>query len=105
MRPIYAEAHMKIEFIASVAIITPKPAESRKLFMDTLGLPLEPHAGDDYYFSERIAGSKHFGVWPLSQAAEACFGTKEWPSDRPVPHACFEFEVADKEGVASAAEE
>jgi hypothetical protein len=30
---------MKILFIASVAIITPEPAESRKLFMETLGLP------------------------------------------------------------------
>jgi catechol 2,3-dioxygenase-like lactoylglutathione lyase family enzyme len=96
---------MNILFVASVAIITPQPAESRKLFMDTLGLPLKPHAGDDYYSSESIPGSKHFGVWPLAQAAEACFGTREWPSDRPVPHACFEFEVADIESVASGAAE
>ena len=96
---------MKILFIASVAIITPEPAESRKLFMETLGLPLKRHEGDDYYFSESIGGSKHFGVWPLSQAAQACFGTTVWPSDRPIPHACFEFEVADKESVATAAEE
>jgi catechol 2,3-dioxygenase-like lactoylglutathione lyase family enzyme len=96
---------MRILFVASVALITQNPAESRKLFMDTLGLPLKPHAGDDYYFSEEIAGAKHFGVWPLAQAAEACFGTREWPADRPVPHACFEFEVADKESVASAAAE
>ena len=96
---------MNILFVASAAIITPKPAESRRLFMDTLGLPLKPHAGDDYYFSDSIPGSKHFGVWPLAQAAEACFGTPEWPSDRPVPHACFEFEVADMESVASGAKE
>lgn len=96
---------MEISFITSVAIVTPKAAESRKLFVDTLGLPLKPHEGDDYYFSESIAGSKHFGVWPLSQAAQACFGTTEWPSDRPIPHACFEFEVANIESVASAAQE
>jgi len=96
---------MKIMFIASVAIVTPEPAESRKLFIDTLGLPLKPHEGDDYYFSEEIAGSKHFGVWPLSQAAEACFGTTEWPADRPTPHACFEFEVADQASVAAGAKE
>jgi len=96
---------MKILFITSVAVITPNPAESRRLFIDTLGLPLKHPEGDDYYFSASIAGSKHFGVWPLSQAAEACFGTREWPSDRPVPHASFEFEVADKESVASAAKE
>lgn len=40
-----------------------------------------------------------------SQAAEACFGAAVWPSDRPVLHACFEFEVADKDSVAAAAEE
>ena len=96
---------MKILFIASVAIITPEPAESRKLFMETLGLPLKRQEGSDYYFSESIGGSKHFSVWPLSQAAQACFGTTVWPSGRPIPHACFEFEVADKESVATAAEE
>jgi len=96
---------MKILFVASVAIVTPDPPESRKLFIDALGLPLKRHEGDEYYFSESIEGSKHFGVWPLSQAAQACFGTTVWPPDRPVPHACFEFEVADEAGVASAADE
>jgi catechol 2,3-dioxygenase-like lactoylglutathione lyase family enzyme len=96
---------MKILFMTSIAIITPKPAESRRLFMDTLGLPLKHPEGDDYYFSDSIACSKHFGVWPLAQAADACFGTREWPSDRPIPHASFAFEVADKESVASAAKE
>lgn len=96
---------MKILFITSVAVITPNPAESRKLFINTLGLPLKHPEGDDYYFSASIEGSKHFGLRPLSQAAEACFSTKDWPLDRPVPHASFEFEVADKESVASAAKE
>ena len=96
---------MKILFITSVAIITPNLSESRRLFVDTLGLPLKAHENDDYYFSQDIAGSKHFGVWPLSKAAEACFSTREWPSDRPIPHASFEFEVADKQSVASAAKE
>ncbi len=96
---------MKILFISSVAIVTPDPVESRKLLIDALGLPLKRHEGDEYYFSESIEGSKHFGVWPLSQAAQACFGTTVWPPDRPIPHACFEFEVADKDSVASAADE
>ncbi len=30
-------------------------------------------------------GSKHFDLWPLSKAAEACFGTAQWPADRVVP--------------------
>ncbi len=96
---------MKILFISSMAIVTPNPAESRKLFMDALGLPLKRHDGGEYYFSEKIAGSKHFGVWPLSQEAEACFGTSEWPVDRPVPQACIEFEVEDLDSVTSAAQE
>jgi catechol 2,3-dioxygenase-like lactoylglutathione lyase family enzyme len=96
---------MKILFISSMAVVTPDPAQSRKLFIDALGLPLERHDGDDYYFSERIGGSKHFGIWPLSQAAEACFGTAEWPPERPVPQACIEFEVEDLDSVAAAASE
>jgi catechol 2,3-dioxygenase-like lactoylglutathione lyase family enzyme len=93
---------MKVLFIASIATIARDPVESRKLFVDTLGLPLE---GDDYAHSENIGGSKHFGVWPLRDAAEACFGTSEWPSDRPIPQASVEFEVQDAAAVAEAASE
>jgi catechol 2,3-dioxygenase-like lactoylglutathione lyase family enzyme len=96
---------LNIEFIASFAVITPDPAKSRALFVDGLGLPLEASEGDDYFHSERIAGTKHFGVWPLSQAAQACFGSPEWPSGRPVPQASVEFEVADPAAVQAAAEE
>ena len=94
---------MQIEFIASVAIVARDAAHSRKLFVDTLGLPLEGE--DDYLHSEKIGGSKHFGVWPLSQAAEACFGVPEWPSDRPIPQASIEFEVANQAAVEQAARE
>ena len=94
---------MQIEFIASVAVVTSHPARSRKLFVDTLRLPLDGE--DDYLHSERIGGSKHFGVWPLQQAAEACFGVPEWPTDRPVPQASVEFEVASEAAVEEAARE
>jgi catechol 2,3-dioxygenase-like lactoylglutathione lyase family enzyme len=96
---------MNVEFMASCAVITPDPPASRPLFVDALGLPLETSEGDDYAHSEHIDGVKHFGVWPLSQAAQACFGTSEWPADRPVPQACFEFDLADPAAVAAAAEE
>jgi catechol 2,3-dioxygenase-like lactoylglutathione lyase family enzyme len=96
---------MQILFVSSMAIIAQDPAASRKLFIDTLGLPLEAAPGDDYFHSEKIGGSKHFGVWPLSQAAEACFGTPEWPSDRPIPQASVEFEVENQAAVALAAQE
>src|SRR3989442_1560450 len=96
---------MNILFIASVAVITPDPGRSRELYVDTLGLPLESEPGDDYLHSERIGGAKHFGIWPLSQAAQACFGTDEWPSDHAIPQASVEFEVADAAAVAGAAAE
>jgi catechol 2,3-dioxygenase-like lactoylglutathione lyase family enzyme len=96
---------MDVEFIASIAVITPDPAESRKLYVEALGLPLTASEGDEYLHSEAIGGSKHFGVWPLSQAAEACFGTPEWPADRPVPQASVEFEVRDADAVGAAAAE
>lgn len=96
---------MDIEFIASVSVIAPDPPRSRELFVDALGLPLTAGQGDEYFFSESIGGSKHFGVWPLAQAAEACFGTGDWPDDRPVPQASIEFEVANAAAVQSAADE
>ena len=96
---------MKIEFVASVAVITADPPESRKLYVGMLGLPLEADPSGDYYSSGAIEGSKHFGVWPLAQAADACFGTPEWPSDRRVPQASIEFEVADVAAVAAAEQE
>jgi catechol 2,3-dioxygenase-like lactoylglutathione lyase family enzyme len=96
---------MQIEFIASFAIITPDTAQSRALYVDALGLPLGHAEGDDYLHSEAIGGSKHFGVWPLSQAAQACFGSGEWPAGTPIPQASVEFEVADERAVQDAADE
>lgn len=90
---------MNVQFVASVAPITPDPAASRRLYVDAVGLPLE---GDDYIHSENVPGSRHFGVWPLAQAAEACFGTSQWPADRPVPQASIEFDVADENAVRAA---
>jgi len=96
---------MDVQFIASVAVITADPVQSRRLYMDTLGLPLQAAEGDDYFHSENIGGSKHFGVWPLAEAAQSCFGSPEWPSDRKVPQASVEFEVADEAAVAAAERE
>ena len=95
---------MDVLFITSVAVVAADPAASRRLFIDALGLPLEGE-GDGYYSSGSIPGSKHFGVWPLSEAAEACFGTPEWPAGRVIPQASIEVEVADAEAVAAAGDE
>jgi len=96
---------MKVEFVASVAIVTPDPARSRRLFVDTLRLPLEHAEGDDYYSTGNLGGSKHFGVWPLAQAAQACFGTTAWPLDKPVPQVSIEFELANEAAVEQGAKE
>jgi len=95
---------MDVLFITSVAVVAADPAASRRLLIDALGLPLEGE-GDGYYSSGSIPGSKHFGVWPLSEAAQACFGTPEWPAGRVIPQASIEVEVADAEAVAAAGDE
>ena len=96
---------MDIEFLSSVAVIAPDPPASRKLYVDALGLPLGGSGGDEYHHTDQIDGCKHFGVWPLSQAAQACFGTQEWPGDRTTPQASIEFDLPDAGAVDAAAQE
>jgi catechol 2,3-dioxygenase-like lactoylglutathione lyase family enzyme len=95
---------MEIEFLSTIAVITPDPPASRSLYIDALGLALES-GGGEYWHSERISGCKHFGIWPLSQAAEACFGTTQWPTERQLPQVSIEFDVADAAAVDAAAQE
>ena len=95
---------MKIEFVTGIAVIAPDPPRSLQLYVDTLGLPLASESGD-YFHSEEVPGTRHFGVWPLSQAAHACFGEEQWPGDISVPQLSIEFEVADLDAVDDASEE
>jgi hypothetical protein len=96
---------MKVQFIAGIAAITPDPPASRGLYIDSRDLPLDHAPDDDHEHSESIEGSKHFGVWPLSHAAQACFGTETWPDDKTVPQASFGFEMADPAAVEAAGTE
>jgi len=96
---------MEVEFVATVAVIAPDPALSRELYAGALGLPLGGSEDDGYQHTEAVEGLEHFGVWPLSQAAEACFGSPEWPAGRPVPQASIEFDLASPDAVAAAAQE
>ena len=93
---------MDIRFVASVSVISAHPVEDRRLFVDALGLPLQPAGAEDsdYVFSEAVAGTRHFGVWPLAEAAMACFGQASWPDSHPVPQASIEFEVDDVQAAA-----
>ena len=92
---------MDVQFVTSIAPIVRDLEASRSFYGDALGLGFEGQDGD-YVFTNELEGTKHFGLWPLSEAANACFGTTEWPSEFPVPQASIEFEVAD---VAAAAAE
>ena len=90
---------MKVLFVAGIAPIVPDLAAARALYVDGIGLPL---SDDDYPATFELEGVRHFGLWPLAEAARACFGTASWPQDVPIPQASIEFEVAD---VAAAAAE
>jgi len=94
---------MKILFISSVGLISSVGTRTKDLLVKDFGLPLEPSKPDpDYVYSEKIEGSKHFGVWPLSQAAEACFGGSDWPAEHPTPQLSLELEVESAAAVAAA---
>ena len=99
------EISVKIEFIAGVAVVATDPLQSRKLYVDAWAYRSRRRSGTEYYASGDVGGSKHFGVWPLTEVAQACFGTDEWPADLTVPQVTIEFEVADEAAVAAAAEE
>ena len=96
---------MNVQFVAGIAVVAADPPRSRELYVDALGLPLEAGAGEEYFHSEHVDGTRHFGVWPLAQAAEACFGKDQWPAEITVPQASIEFEVEDAAAVAAAAAE
>jgi catechol 2,3-dioxygenase-like lactoylglutathione lyase family enzyme len=85
---------MEVLFVASIAPIVGDLGEAHAFYQGALGLSLEGGDGD-YKFTHALEGTKHFGLWPLAEAATACFGTPQWPEDIPVPQASIEFEVAD----------
>jgi len=94
---------MDIRFVAGFAVITTDPAYDKGLFVETLGLPLHSPVSvpdSEYVYSEDVAGAKHFGVWPLTEAAQTCFDQQRWPDTHPVPQATIEFEVDDVETAA-----
>lgn len=92
---------MKVLFIAGFAPIVRDVAASHTFYLRTLGLPLTEVAGD-YVHTSALGGAKHFGLWPLTDAAMSCFGEPRWPEHVPAPQATIEFEVDD---VAAAAKE
>jgi len=91
-----ADIGTEVLFIAGFGPIVRDIAESRKLYADSLGIPFKEDAGG-YLYTGALQGAKHFALWPLSQAAQSCFGTDCWPDNIPVPQAWLEFEVENVE--------
>jgi catechol 2,3-dioxygenase-like lactoylglutathione lyase family enzyme len=88
--------NIEVLFVAGFGPIVRDPTASRKLYSDALDLPFKEDASG-YLHTGDLDGVKHFALWPLSQAAESCFGTDQWPDNLPVPQAWLEFDVADIE--------
>ncbi len=95
---------MKIAFIAGFGPIVGEADAAQAFWRDGLGIELE-EAAPGYFTNDSLEGVKAFALWPLSQAAEATFGTADWPSDLPTPQAWLEFDVESAEAVAPALEE
>ena len=95
--------NVKVLFIAGFGPIVRDAASSRKLYREVLGIPFKEESGG-YLHTEELKGAKTFALWPLSQAAQSCFGTEAWPKDIPAPQAWLEFDVDDVEAATSALE-
>ena len=96
-------ANVKVLFIAGFGPIVHDTAESHKLYRDFLGIAFKEESGS-YLHTEDVPGAKTFALWPLSQAAESCFGSNSWPKNVPVPQAWLEFDVESVESATAALE-
>lgn len=97
---------MKIQFVAGFTPIVEDASAGQRFYRDALGLPLVTNADNPSYVAMNdFGGVKHFGVWTLADAAQSCFGSREWPTAKPRPQATIEFELATAAEVESGARE
>lgn len=82
----------RILFIAGFGPIVRDRDSSRKLYAEALDISFKEESGG-YLHTNALQGAKEFALWPLSQAAESCFGSSTWPDKPPAPHAWLEFDV------------
>lgn len=87
---------IEVLFVAGFGPIVQDHKASREFYARSLGLAFEEDAGG-YLHTQKIEGVKHFALWPLSQAAQSCFGKDTWPGDIPTPQAWLEFDVENLE--------
>jgi catechol 2,3-dioxygenase-like lactoylglutathione lyase family enzyme len=91
---------INVRFIAGFGPIVRDANQSRKLYGNTLGIAFKEDSGG-YLHTEALAGAKTFALWPLSHAAQSCFGTDRWPDNVPAPQAWLEFDVDDVRGATA----
>lgn len=89
-------ADSKARFIAGFGPIVRDRQASGALYREMLGIAFKEESGG-YLHTEALEGAKTFALWPLSQAAQSCFGKDTWPDDVPAPQAWLEFDVDDVE--------
>jgi catechol 2,3-dioxygenase-like lactoylglutathione lyase family enzyme len=87
---------VKILFCSGFSPLVRNPEASLRFYRDTLGIPVSDD-NDGYPRTDALDGLRHFGLWSLADAAESCFGVREWPSERAVPQGNIEFDVEDSD--------
>jgi catechol 2,3-dioxygenase-like lactoylglutathione lyase family enzyme len=92
---------MNVSFVAGFGPIVRDVESSRAFWGGGLGIKLDEDA-PDYWTNDDLEGVKAFALWPLSQAAESCFGTSTWPEDIPAPQVWIEFDVLSPAAVTEA---
>jgi catechol 2,3-dioxygenase-like lactoylglutathione lyase family enzyme len=91
---------IKILFVAGFGPIVRDAAAARKLYRETLDISFKEEQGG-YLHTSDLEGVRSFGLWPLEQAAQSCFGTDSWPQDTPIPQAWVEFDVDSVESATA----
>ena len=94
---------INVLFIAGFGPIVRDTTQSRKLYSEVLGIRFKEESGE-YLHTEALKGAKTFAMWPLSQAAQSCFGKDSWPDNVPVPQAWLEFDVDSVQEATAALE-
>ena len=92
---------LKILFVAGFGPVVSNYDQTRKLYRDVFGITFQEYE-NGYMFTEPgvLEGVKHFALWPLSHAAQNCYGKDDWPDDIPMPQAWIEFDVEDVQEAA-----
>jgi catechol 2,3-dioxygenase-like lactoylglutathione lyase family enzyme len=96
--------NIRILFITGFGPIVADRSASKALYGDVLGIAFKEEK-DGYLHTESLHGAKTFALWPLSQAAQSCFGTESWPPDVPAPQAWLEFDVENVEEATAVLEQ